>query len=110
MKVISDTTVVSKTGMKNTTDFYCECGSFSAMKLPCRHIFAMRTYKHIDLFSEDLVHQRWTNTYAHNDYIIPTPAKRFILQQATPSKKVLYPNQKFKKMESLDLKIDSLLV
>ena len=105
MKVNSDTTVVSKTGRKNTTDFDCECGSFSAMKLPCRHIFAMRTYKQIDLFSEDLVHQRWTNIYANNDYITTTPAKRFILQQATPSKKLLNPNQKFKKMESLGLKI-----
>lgn len=46
-----------------TTAESCQCGDFSSMLLPCRHIFAVRKHQHIPLFSKDLCHIRWTRSY-----------------------------------------------
>lgn len=46
-----------------TTPVTCNCESFSAMLLPCRHIFNERENKGLDLYDENLCHVRWTRNY-----------------------------------------------
>ena len=41
----------------------CNCGFFSQYLLPCRHIFALLEYQHMELFDESLVPLRWTKKF-----------------------------------------------
>lgn len=46
----------------------CCCGFVSAMKLPCRHIFAVRQYKSLSEFDEALCADRWKLQYFINNH------------------------------------------
>ena len=41
----------------------CECTSWKSMRLPCRHILAVRTAQNVDLFDEALCDTRWSMDY-----------------------------------------------
>ncbi len=41
----------------------CECMQWESMKLPCRHIFAVRSNAGVDLYKESLCDKRWTLSY-----------------------------------------------
>lgn len=41
----------------------CQCAFFTSMKLPCRHIFALRKELKYGLFIESLCDERWTKHY-----------------------------------------------
>ena len=41
----------------------CECLSWKSMKLPCRHIFALRKHLGMDLFDSSLCDRRWSIDY-----------------------------------------------
>ncbi len=41
----------------------CECLSWKSMKLPCRHIFALRKHVGMDLFDPSLCDRRWSIDY-----------------------------------------------
>ena len=42
------------------TDCTCTCDFYYQYSLPCKHLFAVRQKKEMDLFDEQLVTQRWT--------------------------------------------------
>ena len=46
-----------------TTAVSCECGFFTAMALPCRHMFRFRTNNGMQLFDEGVVARRWRKDY-----------------------------------------------
>ena len=46
-----------------TTAVSCECGFFTAMALPCRHMFRFRTDNGMQLFDEAVVAKRWRKDY-----------------------------------------------
>ena len=41
----------------------CECASWRSMKLPCRHIFAVREKLEVDPFETALCDERWSSSY-----------------------------------------------
>ena len=43
-----------------TNEINCSCDFFRQYSLPCKHIFAVRKKKEIDLFDDQLVSQCWT--------------------------------------------------
>lgn len=47
----------------DTTSSECSCEFRVSMRLPCRHIFAVRKQLNISLFCTDLCHQRWSKAY-----------------------------------------------
>ena len=49
--------------MIETTTVDCECMDFTSMKLPCRHIFAVRKHFGLNLCLLDLCDKRWTKQY-----------------------------------------------
>ena len=55
-----DGKVNSRSGIRNTTEYGCDCTTYTSMNLPCRHIFAVLKYKEEDLFCPTLVNKRWT--------------------------------------------------
>ena len=50
-------------GILSVTSNSCECSFWKGMYLPCRHIFACRRAREIDLFDGALCIQRWTMDY-----------------------------------------------
>lgn len=49
--------------LSSTTVNVCGCLFYVAMKLPCRHIFYLRSTKNITLYKEELCSVRWTKKY-----------------------------------------------
>ena len=41
----------------------CECSSWLSMKLPCRHIFMVRSRLDLDCFDESLCDKRWSKSF-----------------------------------------------
>lgn len=50
------------------TERNCSCMYFSAMKIPCRHIFQFLKLNEQDLFVPDLIEQRWTHAYFYKSH------------------------------------------
>ena len=56
-------TLSSSEGMIEVTPVSCTCSSFVSMKLPCRHIFAIRSKLSFDLYDTSLCNRRWSVDY-----------------------------------------------
>ena len=59
----NDLHLSSSEGVLETTVTSCTCCSWLSMKLPCRHIFAMRMEMKLDVYDESLCDRRWTMEY-----------------------------------------------
>lgn len=46
----------------------CSCMYFSAMSLPCRHIFSFLVVNELELFVPELCARRWTKDYYYNSH------------------------------------------
>ena len=62
-KVGDDIQVSSSEGALHTTSTSCTCCSWLSMKLPCRHIFAIRQEMGLDIYDESLCDERWSMEY-----------------------------------------------
>lgn len=87
-----------------TTVSSCSCPFWVTMKLPCRHILAVRATSGVDPYNEGLVDKRWTTAYYRSnqrifqgqdeEYTSP-PCSVTMTVQISP--KVLSQQQKFRK-------------
>ena len=55
--------VASSEGSISVSSSACQCTSWRSMRLPCRHISAVRTSLGLDLFDQDLCDRRWSMEY-----------------------------------------------
>ena len=55
--------IVSSEGKINVTPTTCTCSSWLSMKLPCRHILAVRSSLNLNVFDELLCDKRWSGDY-----------------------------------------------
>lgn len=62
-KVGSNFQVSSSEGELESTPTSCTCCSWLSMKLPCRHIFAIRVKTGLDIYNETLCDKRWSMDY-----------------------------------------------
>lgn len=61
---VGDSLQISSTeGALDTTATSCTCGSWLSMRLPCRHIFAIRMEMKLDVYNESLCDKRWSMEY-----------------------------------------------
>ena len=60
--------VDSSNGKLKVTCNTCMCMYWTSMRLPCRHIFAVRDKCHVPLFDPILVTVRWTNAYMRDAF------------------------------------------
>ena len=63
-------TVNSTQGMISTSSTNCECCFHTAMKLPCRHIFALRLQLGQPLFCPALCNPRWGRNYYQENHLV----------------------------------------
>ena len=95
--VIDETHVQTSTGLKEVTDSHCDCIFFGSMKLPCRHILAIRSRYAEDLFCPDVINGRWTIDFYRSQRFTSTARPRVSMgvQQARPLR-VMSENDKYK--------------
>ena len=63
VKIADDGTVNSSVGALSVTPESCQCRFFMTMKLPCKHIFAVREQTGLPLFSSSVIAERWKTSY-----------------------------------------------
>ena len=51
-----------------TSLYQCDCGFFTAMELPCRHIFSLRKHTEMSFFEAKLCAVRWTRNYYQSSH------------------------------------------
>ncbi|XP_037282544.2 zinc finger SWIM domain-containing protein 3-like [Rhipicephalus microplus] len=56
-------TFEASSGNTSTTKTNCNCSFWNAMRLPCRHVFAVRRTLNISLFDDKLFLKRWSKAY-----------------------------------------------
>lgn len=61
--------VNSTQGMISTSTTNCECCFHRAMRLPCRHIFALRLQLGLSLFCPELCNPRWGRNYYQENHL-----------------------------------------
>ena len=61
-------TIFSNGKKTQTSDCDCDCGFYAAMKLPCRHIFALCKHAMLDTYEEGLCAVRWSRDYYKNSH------------------------------------------
>ena len=95
--VVIDQTHVQTTGLKEVTDSRCDCIFLGSMKLPCRHILAIRSRYAEDLFCPDVINRRWTIDFYRSQRFTSTARLRVSMgvQQARPLR-VMSENDKYK--------------
>ena len=89
----------------------CCCNFYSSMRLPCRHLFALRSLLNLPLFVPDLCDIRWTSHYykANCRMISRAPESHSSLSiQSVEKAKVLSQHQKFRKANILAGKLATL--
>lgn len=77
------------------TSTSCTCCSWQSMRLPCRHIFALRVELGLDVYEESLCDKRWTMEYYRENQRIfqepndPSTVNVEVLHLPAPKTKVL---------------------
>ena len=96
--VVNENTVETSTGLHTINDNGCTCSFYTHMRLPCRHMFAVQTFKGESLFMPEVVADRWTIDYYKSQRFVNERRPRLsIAVQQTPRKqKVMSENQKWK--------------
>ena len=60
---VGNFTTSTSEGVVTVSHFRCTCCYFQSMRLPCRHMFALRQHSGISLYDKNLCDERWTNSY-----------------------------------------------
>lgn len=116
-------TVTTRSGDHAVTPTSCQCSFATSMKMPCRHLLALRGSLGLQLFSPDLCDKRWTKSYFYNSHRVfrlgvdasdepdnnEHPSDDFIsisVEESKPvGKKILSRHEKYRKAFSITQKI-----
>ncbi|XP_028417229.1 zinc finger SWIM domain-containing protein 3-like [Dendronephthya gigantea] len=100
--------VDASSGKLTVSDCNCECMFFTAMMLPCRHIFAVRRNLEKDAFDISICATRWTISYYKSKHYVlkscdgkkfcstPDEAAPLCIEQHT-KKRILSQHEKYRK-------------
>ena len=98
------TTIHSKGRDFITSLYQCDCGFFTAMELPCRHIFSLRKHTEMSFFEAKLCAVRWTRNYyqsSHRVFSSKVSNSMDITVSSVnrlPTAKVLTQHEKYRKV------------
>ena len=85
VEVLTSSSVMSSSGTREVTNTDCTCAFFTSMRIPCKHILAIRRFNEVDTFCADLVNIRWTAKYYSSKVHITAARPRLsISTQSTP--------------------------
>ena len=106
-------TIDTSEGPKTVSPLSCECIFFTSMKLPCRHIFALRQKLELPLFDPDICDKRWTSEYYRATQRIfftspPTPSVSVTCSECKKPRKVSQ-HEKFRKANLLTTELATVM-
>lgn len=95
----------------HVTEKDCSCMYFSAMQIPCRHIFKFLITKELELFKSDLCAQRWTKSYYYKSHPAISGFQYVAPNQPIHLTKVRVPEEieKFKRTAAVTKDINTLV-
>lgn len=104
---------VTAAGELSVTTNSCECSFRKGMCLPCRHIFACRKSKELDLFETSLCAQRWTmEYYKQNQRALVSrssiPSSCHVSTATSDTSRILSQHEKYRKCHLITTKLASL--
>ena len=83
--VLAENTVQSSHGTRDVTATDCQCSFLTTMRIPCKHILAIRRFNNLDTFCPEIVNIRWTAQYYNSKaHIAPARPRLSISTQMTP--------------------------
>lgn len=93
------------------TEENCTCMYFSAMQIPCRHIFQFLFTKNLELFKPNLCAERWTKSYYYKSHPAISGLECVAPGQPIHVTKVRVPEEKekFKRTATLTKDLNNLL-
>lgn len=104
----------TKSGNLSLTRSTCSCCFSTSMRLPCRHIFAFRSFLNLPVFDVTLCDTRWLKQYCHQTQRVFKPTKSVsdssfnIIHSPCRSDKKLNQNERFRKANQTCIKLASL--
>lgn len=86
-------TATTKKDGHTVTEQHCTCMYFSAMEIPCQHLFQFWLTKNMELFKPDLCATRWTKSYYYDshpainsfEYVAPRPPTHVVRVRCSSS-------------------------
>ena len=105
--------VHSSRGVEKVSNNSCTCLFFSCMRLPCRHIFAVRQTTSENMYDESLCDIRWTNDFFKNNQRIFSKSftvdnEPVVVQVIRKKHKILNKAQKFRESSTTTTKLAQL--
>ena len=103
--------VNSSRGIEKVSKNSCPCSFYSSMRVPCRHIFAVRTVEKENFFNESLCDFRWTNKFFAYHRVFPhgpTLDEEERLIHTVKKGKILSKAQKFREVSKVCAKLAQL--
>ncbi|KAL1472594.1 hypothetical protein MTO96_039225, partial [Rhipicephalus appendiculatus] len=96
-------TFEASSGNTSTTKTNCNCSFWCAMRLPCRHVFAVRRTLNISLFDDTLFLKRWSRAYyySHQRAFLSQQnctAEHSISEQAARPRRPLSQHEKYREV------------
>ena len=97
-----------------TTDCGCNCGFYTAMELPCKHIFALRAQAKLDIFEAKLCAVRWTRDYYRSSHRVFSTTNdcsanvEVCAVDRLPVVRVLSQHEKYRKVFDLSQRLASI--
>lgn len=109
LRQISTTTFETQSGYIVTKES-CSCTFYSAMKVPCRHIFKLLQSQECDLFVPSLCLERWTKQYYNTSHPALSANEQRILPQPISVHRLRVPDEisKYKKTATVTKEINNL--
>ena len=110
VNIVGEDEVQTSTGSINTTSTLCECQFYMGMRLPCKHILALRRKQEEDLFHEDLFHERWSIAfYRSHRFLATNRAIVSVALQSNHKSRAMSEAQKHREVAQVLTDIDSCL-
>ena len=105
--------VRSSRGVEKVTRRSCTCLFFSSMRLPCRHIFAVRQAAGENMYDKSLCDIRWTSDFFKNNQCIFSKSftvddEPVTIQVIRKKQKILNKAQKFRESSAITAKLAQL--
>ena len=99
---------------EGTTSHTCHCVFFTAMSLPCKHIFKVRKEEGLDLYDETLCASRWLlqhnweTSRLHSNDMVARESESVLLTVTSAKRRILSHNEKFSKASIIGNQLASL--
>jgi len=93
----------------DTNRMICNCVFNMTTKLPCKHVFLFRTHSGLDMFSPELVPQRWYKSTGPSSTAIPSQCDTVVMSTSSQRDAVLSKVDKYRLVANVTKKLSDVM-